>query len=243
MADSLNNLTNHAVGSQRPPRPRTRGRRSHPQPSPPGHVSMLTDYISAEEQLRHLPQPGHRLRRRLSTHRHTSLSSSRSPTSATASTPIKSPTPAPTHSERSASSTTPSPASTQSSAPTGRGTIPAGITGVLHSPTDLVATFPRVFQDDTPEDKAAIQPLLNQIVALSALRLRRQDEDHGLEEHSLSFPSPASTQRTRPSGSSPKNSSTSFPIILKTGPTTCPAKKRSTPPSNPSSTQPRTTPG
>ncbi len=48
--------------------------------------------------------------------------------------------------------------------PNWKGTIPAGITGVLHSPTDLVAIFPRVFQDDTPEDKAAIQPLLNQIV-------------------------------------------------------------------------------
>jgi hypothetical protein len=48
--------------------------------------------------------------------------------------------------------------------PNWKGTIPAGITEVLHAPTDLVAVFPRVFQDDTPEDKAAIQPLLNQIV-------------------------------------------------------------------------------
>src|SRR5271156_6235855 len=48
--------------------------------------------------------------------------------------------------------------------PNWKGTVPAGITEVLHSPTDLVAVFPRVFQDDTAEDKAAIQPLLNQIV-------------------------------------------------------------------------------
>jgi hypothetical protein len=48
--------------------------------------------------------------------------------------------------------------------PNWKGTVPAGITGVLHSSTDLVAIFPRVFQDDTPEDKAAIQPLLSQIV-------------------------------------------------------------------------------
>jgi hypothetical protein len=48
--------------------------------------------------------------------------------------------------------------------PNWKGTIPAGLTGVLHSPTDLVAVFPRVFQDDTPEDRAAIQTLLNQIV-------------------------------------------------------------------------------
>jgi hypothetical protein len=48
--------------------------------------------------------------------------------------------------------------------PNWNGTVPQGITGVLHSPTDLVAIFPRAFLDDTPEDKAAIQPLLNQIM-------------------------------------------------------------------------------
>jgi hypothetical protein len=48
--------------------------------------------------------------------------------------------------------------------PEWKGTVPTGITDVLHSPTDLVAVFPRVFQDDTPEDKAAIQPLLNQVM-------------------------------------------------------------------------------
>jgi len=49
--------------------------------------------------------------------------------------------------------------------PNWKGTVPAGITEVLHAPTDLVAVLPRVFQDDTAEDKAAIQPLLNQLVA------------------------------------------------------------------------------
>ena len=47
--------------------------------------------------------------------------------------------------------------------PNWKGTIPSGIAGVLHSTTDLVAVFPRIFQDDTPEDKAAIQPLLSQV--------------------------------------------------------------------------------
>jgi hypothetical protein len=41
---------------------------------------------------------------------------------------------------------------------------PAGITAVGKSSTDLAAIFPRVFQDDTPEDKAAIQSLLKQIM-------------------------------------------------------------------------------
>jgi hypothetical protein len=48
--------------------------------------------------------------------------------------------------------------------PNWKGTVPNGITAVIHSPTDLAGIFPRVFQDDTPEDKAAIQPLLSQIV-------------------------------------------------------------------------------
>jgi hypothetical protein len=48
--------------------------------------------------------------------------------------------------------------------PNWNGTTPDGIAGVGKSSTDLAAIFPRVFQDDTPEDKAAIQGLLKQIM-------------------------------------------------------------------------------
>lgn len=48
--------------------------------------------------------------------------------------------------------------------PNWKGTAPKGITKVLHSPTALAAGIPRVFMDDTPEDRKAIQPVLNQIV-------------------------------------------------------------------------------
>jgi hypothetical protein len=48
--------------------------------------------------------------------------------------------------------------------PNWKGKVPKGIIAVLRSPTDLAAIFPRVFQSDTPEDKAAIQPLLNQVI-------------------------------------------------------------------------------
>jgi hypothetical protein len=48
--------------------------------------------------------------------------------------------------------------------PNWKGKVPAGITAVHRSPTNLVAVFPRIFQDDTPEDKAAIQPLVNQVM-------------------------------------------------------------------------------
>jgi hypothetical protein len=47
--------------------------------------------------------------------------------------------------------------------PDWKGEAPAGITAVLRSPTAMVLTVPRVFLDDTAKDKAAIQPLINQI--------------------------------------------------------------------------------
>jgi hypothetical protein len=48
--------------------------------------------------------------------------------------------------------------------PNWKGEPPTGITAVFRSPTDLVCVLPRVFRDDTPEDKAAIQEVLKQIV-------------------------------------------------------------------------------
>ena len=48
--------------------------------------------------------------------------------------------------------------------PNWNGTVPAGITAVGRSSTDLAAIFPRIFQDDTPEDKAAVQSLLRQVM-------------------------------------------------------------------------------
>jgi hypothetical protein len=49
--------------------------------------------------------------------------------------------------------------------PRWKGLKPAGITDVVRSSTSLANVIPRVFQDDTPEDKNAIQPVINQIVA------------------------------------------------------------------------------
>lgn len=45
------------------------------------------------------------------------------------------------------------------------GEVPEGITGVMHSSTSLANAIPRIFQNDTDEDRAAIQPLINQVVA------------------------------------------------------------------------------
>ncbi len=47
--------------------------------------------------------------------------------------------------------------------PNWKGATPAGIAGVVRSTTDFAAAMPRVFMDDTPQDHAAIQPMLRQI--------------------------------------------------------------------------------
>ena len=48
--------------------------------------------------------------------------------------------------------------------PRWRGLKPAGITDIIRCSTELANTIPRVFQDDAPEDKKAIQAVINQIV-------------------------------------------------------------------------------
>ncbi|MFZ0258082.1 MAG: DUF1254 domain-containing protein [Gammaproteobacteria bacterium] len=47
--------------------------------------------------------------------------------------------------------------------PEWEGNKPDGIDGVIQSSTDLANVIPRVFMDDTDQDRAAIQPLLSQI--------------------------------------------------------------------------------
>jgi hypothetical protein len=76
--------------------------------------------------------------------------------------------------------------------PNWKGNIPTGITEVFHSPTDLVVVLPRIFQDDTPEDKAAIQPLISQVVAypLSQFDGKMKTMDW---KNSPVFPAPPST--------------------------------------------------
>ena len=45
-----------------------------------------------------------------------------------------------------------------------KGKVPAGITAVVRSPTDLVFAIPRIQMDATAEDRKAIQPVLSQVV-------------------------------------------------------------------------------
>ncbi len=47
--------------------------------------------------------------------------------------------------------------------PNWKGATPAGISGVVRSTTDFAVTMPRIFMNDSPEDRKAIQPALSQI--------------------------------------------------------------------------------
>ncbi len=49
--------------------------------------------------------------------------------------------------------------------PKWKGEVPKGITAVVRSSTELANIIPRVFMDDTDEDRAAIQPLIDQVIA------------------------------------------------------------------------------
>src|SRR5215469_4713928 len=76
--------------------------------------------------------------------------------------------------------------------PNWKGTVPSGIAGVLHSPTDLAVIFPRIFQDDAPQDKAAVQSLLSQVVVypLTQFDGKMKTKDW---KNTPSFPAPASS--------------------------------------------------
>ena len=48
--------------------------------------------------------------------------------------------------------------------PNWKGEVPEGINAVVRSSTDLVFFVPRIFKDATPEDTAAVQPLISQVM-------------------------------------------------------------------------------
>ena len=80
--------------------------------------------------------------------------------------------------------------------PNWKGEVPPGVTEVYRSPTDLGVIFPRVFQGDMPEDKAAIQPLLERIMVypLSEFDGKMKTKDW---TKTPSFPAPPSKGETK----------------------------------------------
>jgi hypothetical protein len=75
--------------------------------------------------------------------------------------------------------------------PNWNGSAPAGINAIFRSTTDLAAVFPRVFQDDTLEDKVAIQHVLNQVMVYPLTEFNGQMKTRDWSK-SPSFPAPTS---------------------------------------------------
>jgi hypothetical protein len=74
--------------------------------------------------------------------------------------------------------------------PNWKGEAPKGISAVFRSSTDLAAVFPRVFQDDTSEDKVAIQSVLNQVMVYPLSEFTGQMKSKDWKK-APSFPAPA----------------------------------------------------
>jgi hypothetical protein len=64
--------------------------------------------------------------------------------------------------------------------PNWSGNAPGGVTSILRCSTEFANIIPRAFMDDTPEDRKAIQSVINQIVVCPLKTIRRQDEDNEL---------------------------------------------------------------
>jgi hypothetical protein len=71
-----------------------------------------------------------------------------------------------------------------------KGDVPTGINAAYRSSTDLAAVFPRVFQDDTPQDKVAIQGVLDQVMVYPLSEYTDQMKATDWKK-TPSFPAPA----------------------------------------------------
>ena len=110
--------------------------------------------------------------------------------------------------------------------PNWRGDVPKGITKVFRSPTNTGFAAPRVFQDDTPEDKKAIQSVLQWIMMypLAEYDGRMKSTDWSKIKKMPARGRPATRKRN---GCFRKSSSTSFPTSSPTR-LPCRARRRAT---------------
>ena len=98
--------------------------------------------------------------------------------------------------------------------PNWKGETPAGINGVVRSSTNLVFAIPRVFMDDTAEDRKAIQPVLSQInvYPLSQFDGKMKIKDWSKLPH---FPAPKSTGKGETKWVNPETYFNELPAVMK----------------------------
>ena len=101
--------------------------------------------------------------------------------------------------------------------PNWKGDVPKGINAVCQSQTDLAAVFPRVFQDDTPEDKVAIQSVLNQIDVYPLSEYNGQMKTRDWKK-TPSFPAPPGTGKAETKWVTPETFFDELPTVLQVVP-------------------------
>jgi len=101
--------------------------------------------------------------------------------------------------------------------PNWKGETPQGITAVVRSSTTMANAAPRVLMDDTPEDQAAVQPLLNQIVfyPLSQFDGKMKTKDWSKAPH---FPAPKSSGSGETKWVNPETFFDELPAVMKAVP-------------------------
>jgi hypothetical protein len=94
------------------------------------------------------------------------------------------------------------------------GSPPDGISAVVRSSTNLVFAVPRIFMDDTPQDRAAVQPALSQIgfYPLSQFDGKTKTTDWSKLPH---FPAPQSSGKGEAKWVNPDTFFTELPAVIK----------------------------
>jgi hypothetical protein len=101
--------------------------------------------------------------------------------------------------------------------PDWKGDAPAGISAIVRSSTALAFVIPRIFMDDTEEDRKAIQPLINQVVfyPLSEFDGKMKTKDWSKLPH---FPAPESGGKGETKWVNPETFFDELPAVMKSVP-------------------------
>ena len=101
--------------------------------------------------------------------------------------------------------------------PTWKGEVPKGITGVVRSSTDLVFVIPRIFKAATPEDTAAVQPLISQVMMypLSKFDGKMKTTDYKKSPDFPVPPEPADAPKGESKWVKPATYFEELPIVMK----------------------------
>jgi hypothetical protein len=97
------------------------------------------------------------------------------------------------------------------------GDLPKGMTAAIRSSTDLVFVVPRIFKDATPEDTAAVRPLIDQVVMypLSQFDGTMKTKDYSKSPHFPVPPSPAHAPKGESKWVKPETYFEELPVVMK----------------------------